>query len=97
LRLKCDFEPYGCQAVIRLENLPLHRQECEYNPKKPIICKQGCNIIVAKDELKSHNCIKELRKIIDDQQFKINQLSTELMMQKNDLTVYINELRALKV
>lgn len=46
---------------------------------------------------KSHNCIKELRKIIDDQQTKINQLSNEVCKQKNDLDNYYNELKVLKV
>jgi len=37
---------------VRLENLHHHSQECEYNPKKPVICDLGCDILVAKDELK---------------------------------------------
>ena len=44
-----------------------------------------------------HNCVKELRKIIDDQQSKINQLSNEVSKQKNDLEIYITELKVLKV
>lgn len=96
LKLKCDYVAYGCPAILRLENLNNHLQECEYNPKKPIICSLGCNILIAKDELKSHNCIKELRKIVDDQQSKINHLSNEVMRQKNELDTYINELRVLK-
>jgi hypothetical protein len=47
--------------------------------------------------LKSHNCIKELRKVVDDQQSKINQLSSEVVKQKNDLDAYIHELKVLKV
>ncbi len=74
-----------------------HSQECEFNPKKPVICNMGCEILIAKDELKNHNCIKELRKVIDGQQSKINQLSNEVSKQKNDLEIYVNELRILKV
>lgn len=96
LKLKCDHAAYGCTAYVRLENLTSHSQECDFNPKKPIICNLGCDILVAKDELKSHNCIKELRKIIDDQQTKINQLSNEVCKQKNDLDNYYNELKVLK-
>jgi len=65
-------------------------------PKKPVICDLGCEISIAKDELKSHNCIKELRKVIDDQQSKINQLSNEVIKQKADLDNYYNELKNLK-
>ena len=44
--------------------------------------------------LKNHNCIRELKKIIDDQQTKINHLSNEMVKQKTDVE---NELRILKV
>lgn len=87
----------GCTAVVRLENLSHHLHECEYNPKKPIVCSFGCNTIIPKDELKNHNCIKELKKIIDDQQSKITTLSTELAKQKHDLEYCVNELKSLKV
>lgn len=93
LRLKCDHAPYGCNTTVRLENLNSHLQECEFNPKKPIICTIGCNMFIAKDELKNHNCIRELKKIIDDQQTKINHLSNEMVKQKTDVE---NELRILK-
>jgi len=96
LRLNCDHVSYGCTSYIRLENLNNHSQECEFNPKKPVVCSLGCNILIAKDELKSHNCIKELRKVVDDQQSKINQLSNEVSKQKNDLDIYIHELKILK-
>lgn len=96
LKITCDHAANGCKSYVRLENLNNHSQECEFNPKKPVICDFGCAILIAKDELKSHNCIKELRKVIDDQQSKINQLSNEVSKQKNDLEVYVNELRTLK-
>ena len=46
--------------------------------------------------IQTHNCIKELRKIITDQQIKINELSNELVKQKSDLELFTNELRLLK-
>ena len=27
-------------------------QECEYNPKKPVSCEDGCGLVIPKDELK---------------------------------------------
>lgn len=96
LKLTCDHASFGCTAYVRLENLSHHSQECEFNPKKPVVCDLGCDILIAKDELKDHNCVKELRKIIDDQQSKINQLSNEVSKQKNDLEIYITELKVLK-
>lgn len=96
LKLNCNHAAHGCTAYVRLENLNCHSQECEYNPKKPVVCNLGCEILIAKDELKGHNCIKELRKVIDDQQTKINTLSNEVSKQKNDLDIYIHELKVLK-
>jgi len=29
----------------------LYQQECEFNPKKPIICDKGCGLTMPKDEL----------------------------------------------
>jgi len=27
-------------------------QECEFNPKKPVMCELGCELVVSKDQLK---------------------------------------------
>ena len=81
---------------MKLEHLQVHLHECEYNPKRPSICTAGCNMILSKDELKNHNCIRELRKVITDQQIKINELSNELVKQRNDMELFQNELRVLK-
>jgi E3 ubiquitin-protein ligase NRDP1 len=96
LKLKCNHADLGCTAYVRLENLNSHSNECEFNPRKPVACNLGCDMFVAKEELKSHNCVKELRKIIDDQQSKINLLSQEVVKQKSELDMYICELRSLK-
>lgn len=96
LKLKCDYASYGCTTIVRLENLSSHLHECEFNPKKPTVCTLGCNIVLMKDELKNHSCVRELRKTIDDQQIKIDQLSGEVTRQKTDLENYIHELRILK-
>ncbi len=96
LRLKCDHESYGCTQIVRLEVLHSHLQDCEFNPKKPVMCSSGCEVVIAKDEMKNHNCIRELRKVINDHQSKINQLSNELTKQKMDLEICTSELRILK-
>lgn len=96
LQLRCDYASFGCPAIVKLEHLQAHSHECEYNPKRPAICTAGCSMLLSKDELKNHNCIKELRKVITDQQIKINELSNELVKQKSDLELFQNELRVLK-
>ncbi len=77
--------------------LNAHLLECEFNPKAPVACTAGCSIIVAKDEMRNHNCVRELRKIIDEQQVKIAYLTGEVAKQKMDLEIYASELRILKV
>jgi hypothetical protein len=34
LQITCDNVGYGCAAVIKLDMLAAHLQECEHNPKK---------------------------------------------------------------
>jgi len=29
-----------------------HVQDCEFNPKKPVMCERGCELVVSKDQLK---------------------------------------------
>lgn len=52
LHIACDNKEYGCTAVVKLDMLPNHLNECEFNPKKPVHCELGCGLVVPKDELK---------------------------------------------
>ena len=52
LTLKCDNSAFGCEAVLKLDALTSHLNECEHNPKKPMTCDQGCGLVIPKDELK---------------------------------------------
>lgn len=72
-------------------------EECEHNPKRPLPCEQGCGLVIPKDELKDHNCIKELRTVIEAQQQKLNDFQQELTEQKFTLAEQKRELLLLKV
>lgn len=52
LYIVCDNSNYGCQSVVKLDTLDNHLSECDYNPKKPFPCEQGCGLIIPKDEHK---------------------------------------------
>jgi hypothetical protein len=52
LQLTCDNSVYGCTAILKLDALDSHVQECEFNPKRPVPCELGCGLVVPKDELK---------------------------------------------
>ena len=56
LNIQCDNASFGCTAVVKLDMLSSHSRDCEFNPKKPIQCEQGCGLVVPKDELKVIYC-----------------------------------------
>ena len=89
LNISCDNQLYGCQAVLKLDALQTHLEECEHNPKRPLPCENGCGFIIPKDEYSSHNCVRELRTLCHSQQQKLAELKTEI----NDQNLTINELK----
>lgn len=52
LSISCDNQPYGCQQVLKLDALHSHLEECEFNPKRPLPCENGCGFVIPKDEYK---------------------------------------------
>ncbi|CAH1112586.1 unnamed protein product [Psylliodes chrysocephalus] len=96
LCLTCDNAQYGCTRVLKLDALPAHLEECEHNPKRPLPCEQGCGLIIPKDELKDHNCVKELRALIHTQQQKLNEFQQEINEQRFLLAEQRREMQLLK-
>ncbi|KAK9871514.1 hypothetical protein WA026_012885 [Henosepilachna vigintioctopunctata] len=97
LCINCDNTPYGCTRVLKLDSLQSHLEECEFNPKRPLPCEQGCGLIIPKDELKDHNCVKELRSLILTQQQKLNDFQKELTEQRFVINEQKREMQLLKV
>lgn len=117
--LFCENSNYGCQSVIKLDSLDSHLSECEYNPKRPFPCEQGCGLIIPKDEhkvcievfvfylfglnqifyniFKDHNCVKELRELVQKQQQKINEMQQDMATYRYEITGIKDEMRVLKV
>ncbi|KAF2902824.1 hypothetical protein ILUMI_03360 [Ignelater luminosus] len=96
LCINCDNAEYGCTRVLKLDALVAHLEECEHNPKRPLPCEQGCGLVIPKDELKDHNCIKELRALIQTQQQKLNDFQQELTEQRFTMNEQKRELQLLK-
>lgn len=96
LTIRCDNMPFGCPAMVKLDSLPAHLQECEFNPKKPVQCEEGCGLVVPKDELKDHNCVKELRSMMSQMQTRFTDMQTESMELKIQLTEQKREIQMLK-
>lgn len=75
-----------------------------HNPKRPFPCDKGCGFDIPKDELKDHNCVRQLRVLIGKQTEQIDQLKTELTDQqltinelKRELQLFKDFMRAMRV
>ena len=78
LRIKCDFHHSGCPEVVRLEELPIHRSNCTFNPEHPVPCPKLCGASVPKNILDKHDCIRDLRSLLFTQQKEISDLKATL-------------------
>ncbi|XP_056634497.1 E3 ubiquitin-protein ligase NRDP1 [Diorhabda carinulata] len=96
LCITCDNAQYGCTRVLKLDALATHLEECEHNPKRPLPCEQGCGLIIPKDELKDHNCVKELRALIHTQQQKLSEFQQEMTEQRFLIVEQRREMQLLK-
>lgn len=74
LHIKCDFISCGCPDIITLEELAGHRGCCPYNPEYPVPCPKGCGALVPKNSLDKHDCVRDLRALLCNQQKEINEL-----------------------
>ncbi|XP_055870807.1 E3 ubiquitin-protein ligase NRDP1-like isoform X1 [Biomphalaria glabrata] len=95
LTISCDNKAFGCTALVKLDVLASHLQDCEFNPKKPVVCEKGCGFVVPKDEIKDHNCVRELRTMMSQLQQKLTELQTESMEQKIQLREQKREIQGL--
>lgn len=96
LEIKCDNEEFGCQTVVKLDLLPMHLKECEHNPKKPVSCTQGCGLTVPKDEMRDHNCVKELRTLVREQSDRMGEFQQDMADMRYALTEQKREVQLLK-
>lgn len=79
-----------------LDNLVAHLRDCEHNPKWPVTCERGCDLVMANDELPQHNCIKYLYSQLEQQQKSISELEKISALQKKQLVEQRQDLQALK-
>jgi len=95
LLIACDNASFGCTVVVKLDLLPNHLVECEHNPKKPVQCELGCGLVIPKDELKEHHCVRELRMLVQTQQTKMADMQSELAEHKLQLMEHKREIQLL--
>ncbi|XP_076350723.1 E3 ubiquitin-protein ligase NRDP1-like isoform X1 [Tachypleus tridentatus] len=97
LLITCDNSSFGCGAVVKLDRLTAHEAECEYNPKRPVQCQQGCGLVIPKDELKGHSCIKEMRVLVQSQQQQMTDFQQELNEQKQEIDLLKECIRTITI
>lgn len=78
LKICCENKEFGCAAVVRLDCLKSHLDECQYNPKRPVSCEKGCGLVVPLDEVPQHNCVRELHKLLKHKSEKVDELSSKV-------------------
>lgn len=73
LRVTCEYKEYGCNSLIPLADLKYHLEKCNFNPEEIVQCPNGCEKLFQRECLvkRPHNCIKELQRIIINQQSEI--------------------------
>lgn len=96
LLIACDNASLGCAVVVRLDALPAHIGECEFNPTKPVACDRGCGLVVPKNELAAHNCVRELRTLVQSQAVRVDELHAELAAVRQALDELRRELQIVK-
>ncbi|XP_037943570.1 E3 ubiquitin-protein ligase NRDP1-like [Teleopsis dalmanni] len=85
LRLSCTNVAEGCTVILKLEDLGAHRSQCEYNPNVLLTCEKGCGMFIPKDQMKDHNCIRELSKASKSLKRKIFDLEANLQYSKQTI------------
>ncbi|XP_033342863.1 E3 ubiquitin-protein ligase NRDP1 [Megalopta genalis] len=96
LCISCDNIMYGCQAIVKLDSLVSHLEQCEYNLERPMLCNQGCNLVIPKNEFKDHNCVRELRNIINSREQKFVDIKHEMGEQQLQIVKNEQELQHIK-
>ena len=92
----CENKNFGCTLLLRLDQLPSHLPDCEFNPKRLIPCKEGCNMVIPLDEVNTHNCIRELCLKLETQNTKVKELQQQINSQHLQLQNQKVEINMLK-
>jgi hypothetical protein len=81
LMVRCRYEDKGCSDVVKYENLERHEQACSFNC---VECAKGCGLVIRQSELKTHDCVKELKLQVQDLKLKNMELEEKLQEKSKD-------------
>ena len=94
LSIQCDFSP-GCQTVLKLDQLYDHSKECDFNPRKPVMCTE-CEVTIPKDQLKDHNCIRDLRQVVMKQAEQLTEMDMFCKNLKKEMSILKEAVKTLR-
>ncbi|GBM70187.1 E3 ubiquitin-protein ligase NRDP1 [Araneus ventricosus] len=91
LLIMCDNASLGCTAVVKLEQLGIHQQGCEWNPNISVPCEQACGLMVPKNKLKEHNCLaSELSLMFQTKMERLRDLKREVEELGRDISLIMS-------
>ena len=96
LELTCDYRMFGCTEIVRLDGLKSHLEQCEYNPKRLVVCEKGCGQAVPQDEISQHNCIEKLQCLLRNESTKVQSLTERVDRLEQKLVEQQGEMSSLK-
>ena len=73
LRIRCDFQEFGCKEVISLPRLLLHRLNCQFHPERRAKC-GDCGLEAERVRLNHHNCITVLKNKINQMELRMEDI-----------------------
>jgi hypothetical protein len=71
LKIHCEFQSKGCEAVVIFEKLAHHLNECHFNPNVKKICEECGDTL-------EHKCYIDLKKLITSLKNENTRLRSEL-------------------
>lgn len=73
LRIRCDFHEFGCQEVISLPRLLLHRLNCQFHPERRVKC-SDCGLETERARLSDHNCVSVLKNRLENLELRMEEV-----------------------
>lgn len=78
LQITCEFRSVGCHERFTLDQLAAHRSTCHHNPDALRPCPKSCGAMVTGRQLSDHNCVRELRDLLNVQLSAISDLRSSV-------------------
>ena len=76
LTIKCENDAFGCEGVVRLDQLQSHLSQCEHNPKRPVNCENCTKNRLCQSHELQHEHLEQYYNVQNFQSFFPNESCT---------------------